>query len=73
MREINSLIASKMEKTCDVIKSMACEPCNMQEATQQVVHILDDKYEKADLQSVVSTNFAHITLHDQNKLLELPH
>ena len=38
---------------------------------QQVVHILDTKYEKADLQSVVSTNCTHLSLQDQNKLLEL--
>jgi hypothetical protein len=43
----------------------------MQEATQRVVHILDAKYDKADLQSVVSTNCTHLILHNQNKLLEL--
>jgi hypothetical protein len=43
----------------------------MQEATQQVVHILDAKCEKADLQSVVSTKCTHLSLQDQNKLMEL--
>ena len=43
---------------------MAHEPHSMQEATKQVVHILDAKYEKADLQSVVSTNFNHLSLQD---------
>ena len=43
----------------------------MQEATQQVVHILDTKYEKADLQSVVSANCTHQSLQKQKKLLEL--
>ncbi len=33
--------------------------------------ILDAKYEKADLQSVVSANCTHLSLPDQNKLLEL--
>ncbi len=42
----------------------------MHEATKRVVHILDAKYEKADLQSVVSTNCTHLSLLDQNKLLE---
>jgi hypothetical protein len=50
---------------------MAHEPHSMQEPTQHVVHILDSKYEKADLQSVVSTNYTRLCLQDQNKLLEL--
>ncbi len=29
------------------------------------------KYEKADLQLVVSANYTHLSLPDQNKLLEL--
>jgi len=47
------------------------ETSSMQEVTQQVVHILDTKYEKADLQSVVSDNCMHLRLDDQNKSLEL--
>ncbi len=43
----------------------------MQDMTQRVVHILDAKYEKVDVQSVVSTNCSHLSLRDQNKLLEL--
>ena len=50
---------------------MAHEPHSMHEATQRVVHILDAKYEKVDLQSVVSANCTHLSLPDQNKLLEL--
>jgi len=60
-----------MEKTWAVNNSMAHKPSSTQEATHQVVHILDAKYEKADLQSVVSTNCNHLSRHDQNKLLEL--
>ncbi len=71
MRDINSLTKSKMEKAWVVNSSMACKLSSMQEATQQVVHILDTKYEKADLQSVVRTNCSHLNLRDQNKLLEL--
>ena len=56
MRDINSLTTSKMERAWTVNNIMANEPHSMHEATQQVVHILDAKYEKADLQSVVSTN-----------------
>ncbi len=43
----------------------------MQEATKWAVHILDAEYEKADLQSVISANCTHLSLRDQNKLLEL--
>ena len=71
MRDINSLIKSKMEKAWAVNNSMACKPSSMQEATQQVVNILHAKYKKTDLQSVVSTNCIHLSLHNQNKLREL--
>ena len=71
MRDINSLTTSKMEKAWTVNNSMAHEPHSMQEVTQRVVHILDTKYEKADLQSVVNANCTHLSLQDQNKSLEL--
>ena len=71
MRDINSLTTSKMEKAWTVNNSMAHEPQSTQEATKRVVHIVDTKYEKADLQSVVSTNCTPLSLQDQNKLLEL--
>ncbi len=60
-----------MDKAWAVNNSMAHEPHSTQEATQRVVQILVAKYEKADLQSVVSTNCTHLSLQDQNKLLEL--
>ncbi len=50
---------------------MVHEHTSMQNATQQVVHIIDTKYEKADHQSVGSTKCTHLSLQDQNKLLEL--
>jgi hypothetical protein len=62
---------SKMEKAWAVNNSMAHEPSSMQQSTQWVVHILDDKDEKADLQSVASTSCTHLSLKGQNKLLEL--
>ena len=71
MRDINSLTTSKMERAWAVNNSMVHEPQSMHEATQRVVHILDAKYEKADLQSVVSANCTHLSFGDQNKLLEL--
>ena len=71
MRDINSLTTLKMEKSWTVNNSMANEPHSMHEATKQVVRNLDAKYEKADLQSVVSTNCTHLSPQDQSKLLEL--
>eukprot|EP00804_Cyclotella_cryptica_P022722 CCRYP_012507-RA/>CCRYP_012507-RA protein AED:0.37 eAED:0.36 QI:0/-1/0/1/-1/1/1/0/142 len=50
---------------------MANEPQSTQEVTQQVVKILDANYKKADLQSTVSTDCSHLSLQDQNSLLEL--
>ena len=61
----------KMEKAWAINNSMACKPSSTQEVTQQVVHVLDAKFEKADLQSVVSTNCTHLSLCNQNKLLKL--
>ncbi len=70
MRDINSLTTSKMERTRAVNNSMVQELLSTHEVTQRVVHILDAKYETADLQSVVSTSCTHLSLQDQNKLLE---
>eukprot|EP00804_Cyclotella_cryptica_P010465 CCRYP_012288-RA/>CCRYP_012288-RA protein AED:0.12 eAED:0.32 QI:0/0/0/1/0.33/0.25/4/0/520 len=50
---------------------MANELQSTHEATQRVVKILDANYKKADLQSIVSTNCTHLSLQDQNSLLEL--
>ena len=69
MRDINSLTKSKIEKAWTVHNSLAHEPHSTQEATKCAVKILDAKYEKADLQSVVSANCTHLNLPDQNKLL----
>ena len=54
--DINSLTSPLKDKAWAVNNSMVQEPRSTHEATQRVVHILDAKYEKADLQSVVSTN-----------------
>ena len=72
MRDINNLsTSSKIEKAWSVNHSMVHEPKSTKEATQHAIHILDAKYKKADLQSVVDTNCPHLSLPDQNKLLEL--
>ena len=48
MRDINSLTSQSLDKAWAVNNSMA--------------HILDANYEKADHQSVVSTNCSHLSL-----------
>ena len=64
MRDINSLTKSKIEKAWTVHNSLAHEPHSTHEATKRVVQILDAKYEKADLQSVVSANCTHLSPQD---------
>ena len=71
MRDINGLTKPKIERAWTVHNSLAHEPHSTHEATKRVVQILDAKYEKADLQSVVSTNCTHLSPQDQSKLLEL--
>ena len=72
MRDINKLSnSSKIEKAWSVNHNMAHEPKSTEEATQRVIHILDARYKKADLQSVVDTNCPRVSRPDQNKLLDL--
>ena len=47
------------------------EPAATAEATKRVVRILDAKYEKADLPSIVEKDCAHLTSAQQQKLLQL--
>ena len=70
MRDIDSLTKSKMEKAWAwaVNNCVAREPKSMQEASQKVVH-MSSIYEKTVLQSDVSS-CAHLSLQDQNNLLE---
>ena len=72
MRDINNLsTSSKIEKAWPVNHDMVHEPWRTEEATQCAIHILDAKYEKADLQSIVDTNCPHLSLRHQNKLFDL--
>ena len=72
MRDINNLsTCSKIEKAWSVDDNMVHKLQSIEEATQCAIHILDARYEKADLQSVVDTICPHLSLPDQNKLLDL--
>jgi hypothetical protein len=47
------------------------EPHSTQDATKHVTRILDAKYKKADLQSIVRDNCKHLSTNQQKRLLQL--
>jgi hypothetical protein len=47
------------------------EPQSTQDATKRVMRILDTKYQKADLQSIVKDKCKHLSADQQKKLLQL--
>ena len=51
--------------------SLAKEPLSTLDATKRATHILDAKYAKADLQSIVKNNCQHLSADNQKKLLQL--
>jgi len=74
MRNANQLSTkTKMYQAWKINNSLRLElePESTQEATKRAVHILDAKYEKADLQSVVDTNCKHLSLDERQSLLDL--
>jgi len=74
MRNANQLSTkTKMYQAWKINNSLRLElePESTQEATKRAVHILDAKYEKADLQSVVDTNCKHLSLNERQSLLDL--
>ena len=61
MKDIHKLSTrSKIEKAWSVNHSMIHELQSTEKSTQCAIHILDAKYERADLQSVVETNCPHL-------------
>jgi hypothetical protein len=51
--------------------SLAMEPQSTQDATKHVMWILDAKYQKEDLQSIVRDKCKHLNSNQQKKLLQL--
>jgi hypothetical protein len=47
------------------------EPISTKDATNCAIRILDAKYNKADLQSIVNNNCKHLSADQQDKLLQL--
>ncbi len=71
MRNINNLQGSNILQALRHNHSLAMELQSTQDATQRAMWILDAKYSKADLQSVVRDNCKHLNANQQKKLLQL--
>jgi hypothetical protein len=71
MRNINNLQGSSILRTLRHNHSLAMEPQSTQDATKRATRILDAKYSKADLQSVVRDNCKHLSANQQKQLLQL--
>jgi hypothetical protein len=71
MQNINYLQGSSTLSVLRLNHSLAMEPQSTQDATKRVMQILDTKYQKADLQSIVRDNCKHLITNQQKKLLQL--
>ncbi len=71
MQNINYLQGSSILRVLKLNHSLAMEPHSTQNATNYVTQIIDAKYQKADLQSIVRDNCKHLSANQQKKLLQL--
>jgi hypothetical protein len=71
MQNINYLQGYSTLCALKLNHSLAMEPQSTQDATKPVTQILDAKYQKADLQSIVRNNCKHLSTNQQKKLLQL--
>ncbi len=71
MRNINNLQGASILCVLKHNHSLAMEQQSTQDATQRAMRILDAKYSKADLQSVVKDICKHLSANQQKKLLQL--
>jgi len=71
IRNINVLQGSSMLRALKLNNSLAKEPLGTLDATNRATRILDAKYAKADLQSIVKNNCQHLSAENQKKLLQL--
>ncbi len=69
MRNINHLQGASTLCALNLNHSLAIEPKSTQDATKRAMWILDTKYKRADLQSVVKDNCKHLSANQQKKLL----
>ncbi len=71
MRNINNLQGSSILRALRHNHRLAMEPQSTQDITQCTMQILDAKYSKANLQSVVKDNCKHLIANQLKKLLQL--
>jgi hypothetical protein len=72
MRNINNLqLKPSISRALKHNSSFAKEPVSTSNATKRVVEILDAKYDKADLPSIVKNSCAHLSTSHHNSLVEL--
>jgi hypothetical protein len=72
MRNINNLqLKSSISWAFRLNTNYAQEPESTRNATKRVVEILDAKYDKVDLPSIVKDNCAHLSAPHQSSLLAL--
>jgi hypothetical protein len=67
----NFLQGSSTIRALRLNHSIVMEPQSTQDATKRVTRILDAKYQKADLQSIVKDKCRHLSAVQQKKLLQL--
>jgi hypothetical protein len=73
MRNINNLqLKPSISRVLRLNSSFAQEPSSTRNAAECVVEILDAKYDKADLPSIVKNNCTHLSPSHCNLLLVLP-
>ncbi len=71
MQNINYLQSASTLHMLKLNNSLAMEPHRTQDATKRVTRILETKYNKADLHSIVRDNCKHLNTDQQKKLLQL--
>ena len=70
MQNINYLQSASTLHMLKLNNSLAMEPHRTQDATKRVTRILETKYNKADLHSIVRDNCKHLNTDQQKKLLQ---
>ncbi len=72
MRNMNNLqLKSSISRVLKLNSSFAQEPASTRNATKHIGEILDAKYNKSDLPSIVKNNRAHLSMPHCNSLLAL--
>ncbi len=73
MRNINYLQGSSTIHALRLNHSLAIEPQSTQDATERVTQILDARYQKADLQSIVKDKCIHLSADQQKEVTAATH